>query len=537
MELIRKTIGECLKECVGKNGNNPAMGSGGQVYTWEMLERLTGYMAVRMLSESIRKGTHVAIWSTNSPNWVIVFLALVRIGAIPVLVNTCCSRQELEQVLRYADVHDVYYGEGYKDLDYKLMVQELKESMGDQVRNWIYIGTDSREQWMTEEEFQENEKEQNALVWLAGYEKLVYAQDTAAMLFTSGTTSRPKGVMLSHYSLLNSALETCAHMKWNREDIMLVTVPLFHCFGITSCLLSGIHTGYKMELIPYFKSRKVMESIENHQCTLLNGVPSMFLAMIRHAAFGEYNLSSLRRGIIAGSAIGAREYMEIRAAIPSLVLHPSYGQTETSPCVSIGDVEDTIEEQATTAGRILKHCETAVFHQGSHKPAACGETGEICVRGYNVMQGYYQMQKETEAVIDQEGWLHTGDLGFIDQNEFLHVTGRIKEMIIRGGENIYPGEIEEAISRYPGIRQVKVIGMPVDVLQEMVVACVIADQGETICQEELLAGLRDVLAYYKVPSYLFEFETFPVTASGKIRLEALRQMVMERMKSVHPTGR
>ena len=280
-----------------------------------------------------------------------------------------------------------------------------------------------------------------------------------------------------------------------------------------------------------------MESIENHQCTLLNGVPSMFLAMIRHAAFGEYNLSSLRRGIIAGSAIGAREYMEIRAAIPSLVLHPSYGQTETSPCVSIGDVEDTIEEQATTAGRILKHCETAVFHQGSHKPAACGETGEICVRGYNVMQGYYQMQKETEAVIDQEGWLHTGDLGFIDQNEFLHVTGRIKEMIIRGGENIYPGEIEEAISRYPGIRQVKVIGMPVDVLQEMVVACVIADQGETICREELLAGLRDVLAYYKVPSYLFEFETFPVTASGKIRLEALRQMVMERMKSVHPTGR
>lgn len=537
MELISKTIGECLKECAGKNGTCPALGSGKQVYTWKMLEHLTRYLAVRMLSENIRKGTHVAIWSTNSPNWVIVFLALVRIGAVPVLVNTCCSRQELEQVLRYADVRYVYYGEGCKDQNYEPVVRELGEILQDQIGRWTYIGADSQGNWMGEEQFRQEEKGQRALARLAEYEKLVCTQDTAAILFTSGTTSRPKGVMLSHYSLVNSALETCAHMKWTREDKMLVTVPLFHCFGITSCLLSGIHTGYQMELIPYFKSRKVLESVENHRCTLLNGVPSMFLAMIRHPAFREYDLGSLRRGIIAGSAVGAEEYMQIRAAIPSLVLHSSYGQTETSPCVSIGDVEDAIEDQAASAGRILEHCEAAVFHQGTHRPMPCGEIGEICVRGYNVMQGYYHLQKETEETIDQEGWLHTGDLGFLDERNFLYVTGRLKEMIIRGGENISPKEIEAVISRYPGIRQVKVIGMPVDVLQEMVVACIITEPGETICPEELLASLREVLSYYKVPSHIFEFEAFPVTASGKIQLEMLRQMVQKQLEPASIVGR
>ena len=256
----------------------------------------------------------------------------------------------------------------------------------------------------------------------------------------------------------------------------------------------------------------------------------MFLAIVNNPEHGKYDLSSLRSGIIAGSPIRPEEFMQIRKEIPTLMLHASYGQTETSPCVSIGDVGDSDEDNANSAGRVIRHCEVGIFGQdGTQMPT--GSDGEICVRGYNVMQGYYNLPEATAKVIDADGWLHTGDLGHVDERKFLYVTGRIKEMIIRGGENISPREIEAAIIKYPGIKQVKVIGLPAAVLQEMIVACIIPEEGTTISNAGLMTHLENHLAYYKMPAHIVRMDAFPVNASGKIMLKELKQEAAEIIKA------
>ena len=510
-----------------------------------------------MLSHGVRKGTHAGIWSTNSPNWIITFLALEKVGAIPVLLNTCYSTDELAQVLDYADVEYVYYGEGYKKLIYAGMVEELKKRLESKVKRWIYIGRDKERKWMGEDSFVFAERMKKAAAqvedcirqtrtWAAAFFirsaktkaaaqvedciRQTRPEETAAMLFTSGTTGSPKGVMLSHDNLVNSSLETCAHMKWDETDRMLIAVPLFHCFGITSSLLSSIHTGFSMYVIEYFKTMIVLRTVQEQRCTLLNGVPSMFLAVVRNPERKNYDLSSLRRGIIAGSPYTREEYLEIRKSIPSLVLHASYGQTETSPCVSIGDVGDTDEENAVSAGRVIEHCEVGIFNLDTCRQVETGETGEIRVRGYNVMQGYYRLPEETAKAIDPEGWLHTGDLGYLDERHFLYMTGRVKELIIRGGENISPVEIENAIRQYPGVKAVKVIGLPVEVLQEMVVACVAPEAGASVSETGLKAFLENRIAYYKIPSHVVLVDELPVTASGKVALGKLKETAAERIR-------
>ena len=526
MKLIDKTIGECLQERIKMTPDKTALEADGQSYTWAGLDLLSDYMAVRMNNCGVKKETHAGIWSTNSPNWVIVFLALVKLGAVPVLLNTCYSKEELERVLWYSDVEFVYYGEGYKKLVYATTVEELESVMDSQIRRWIYIGRDTGRRWMSEESFVRSERMKKAVGEIPALTKKTVPEDTAAILFTSGTTSSPKGVMLSHYNLVNSSLETCEHMRWGQEDKMLIAVPLFHCFGITSSLLASIHVGFSMYVIEYYKTLTVLGTIQNQRCTILNGVPSMFLAVVNNPAHKKYDLSSLKRGIIAGSPYTPEEYMQIRREIPNLILHASYGQTETSPCVSIGDVGDSDQENACTAGRVLEHCQVGIFDLDSGRQMAAGETGEIRVRGYNVMQGYYKLPEETGRTIGPDGWLRTGDLGYLDERRFLHFTGRIKEMIIRGGENIFPGEIEAFIREYPGVSAVKVIGLPTQVLQEMVVACIIMKEGRTISETGLRSYLEHHLAYYKIPSWIVLFDRFPISASGKIQLAELKRLAM-----------
>lgn len=526
MRLIKKTIAECLRSRVRESADRIALEADRQQYTWRDLDTLSDYMVGRMLSCGIKKGTHVAIWSTNSPNWIIVFLALSKIGAVPVLLNTCYSTEELEKVIRYADAEFVYYGEGYKKLVYEDMVAHLSVKLEGTVKRWIYIGRDTERHWMTEKSFVFAERMKKATKEIGGYIRQVKPEDTAAILFTSGTTAMPKGVMLSHYNLVNSALELCSHMGWAATDKILIAVPLFHCFGLTASLLASIHAGCCMHTIEYYKTLTVLKTVQEHRCTLLNGVPSMFLAIIRNPVHTEYDLSSLRNGIIAGSPVSEEEYYAIRREIPGLILHASYGQTETSPCVSISDVEDSEKERATTAGRLLRHCEVRIAGpDGSW--LSSDQDGEICVRGYNVMQGYYRLPEETAKVIDAEGWLHTGDLGHLDARNFLYITGRMKEMIIRGGENISPREIEQVVQSYPGIREVKVIGLPAEVLQEMIVVCIIPEEGLTISNAGLMTHMENHLAYYKLPAHIVRMDVFPMNASGKVMLGELKKQAAE----------
>lgn len=530
MKLIEKTIGTCLAERVAKTPDDIAIETDQNDYTWKELDQLSDYMAVRMHSYGVRAGAFAGIWSTNTPNWIIVFLALTKLGAVPVLLNTCYCARELEAVLRYSDVSFLYYGEGYKNVVYETVINSLRDSLADQIQRFIPIGRDSSRNWLKEDSYLSSEKTRKNLQNLQRLKNQVDPHDLAAILFTSGTTSMPKGVMLSHYNLVNSSLETCAHMKWGAGDKMLIAVPLFHCFGITSSLLSSIHTGFVMHLIEYYKTLTVFGRTQEYQCSLLNGVPSMFLAMMRNPEREHYDLSSLKKGIIAGSPLSAEDYMAIRRAIPGLKLHASYGQTETSPCVSIGDVEDTDEENAATAGRVIEHTSVRIADIRSGQILEPGKEGEIQVRGYNVMMGYYHMPEETREAFTGDGWLHTGDLGYLDERNFLYVTGRLKEMIIRGGENISPREIEDTIRQYHDIVEVKVIGIPAEVLQEMIVACVVVKEGKPFSEVGLQEFLAKKLAYYKLPAHILRFEALPMNASGKILLKELKEEVMERIQ-------
>ncbi len=533
MNLLSKTIGDCFTERVSCTPDKLAIVYWDMKYTWSELDQLSDYLAVRMVSLGIEKGDHVGIWSVNTPNWIITFLALTKIGAITVPMNTCYQEIELLGIIRYSDIKYMYYGDGYKKLKYDSMIQIIKGELDGQVKRWISIGRDIEGKWLSDYSFSPSEKSLKAVNAIRNGKQRVSPYDTAILLFTSGSTSTPKGVLLSHYSLVNNAMETVMHMAWTSNDKMLIAVPLFHCFGITSGLLSSIHSGCIMHLIKYFKTQKVLEHIERYSCTVLNGVPSMFLAMIRNSNYKEYNISSLQSGIIAGSPLSPQEYTSICNTISNIRLHQSYGQTETSPCVSIIDEDDSCEKKTFSTGKIISHVKVRIVDINSNGPMRAGKIGEIQVQGYNVMQGYYKLPEESVPIITKDGWLRTGDLGYLDTDGYLYITGRLKEMIIRGGENISPQEIEGCVKECPYIQNVKVVGIPAEVLQEMIVACVIMEQGILLDEELIKAHLASKLAYYKIPAYVLSFPAFPMSTSGKIQIPELKQKVIERLYQEH----
>lgn len=532
MELLHSTIGDSLSLRARQSPDKLALVYRDQSYTWSEIDRITDYLAVRMDHQGIRKGTHVGIWSVNTPNWILTFLALEKLGAIPALINTCYKMEELRNIIQYADLEYLCYGDGYKTLRYEPMIQVLQQEDWSRGISWIPIGRDQSGQWMTERDFVEEASESGTPVRLAELRSQVRSEDTAAMLFTSGTTSAAKGVLLSHDNLINSARGTLEFTRWTEEDRFLVAVPMFHCFGITSNLLAGIQIGCTIYLMKYFKSVQVMQEVDKHQITVLSGVPSMFLAIVHKPERTEYSQKSLRSGIIAGSAVSEQEYHLIQREIPEITLLPSYGQTETSPCVTLMLQEDPVEKRASTAGRLISGVEVRFVNPADGKLAAAGQTGEIQVRGYNVMQGYYKMPEATRETLLTDGWLRTGDLGFLDEAGYLHVVGRIKEMIVRAGENISPHEIEACLLDLPYVQEAKVLGIPAEVVQEKIIACVIPKPGTLLKENEILLYLTGRLAHYKVPSHILEFQEFPVTASGKVMISELKQQVIERLSKM-----
>lgn len=530
MELMYKTIGDCLTDRAEKSPAKQAVVYWDKSYTWSEIDQISDYLAVRMSRQGIGRGTHAGIWSVNTPNWILTFLALEKLGAVPVLINTCYKEEELRRVICYADITYIFYGDGYKSLVYEPVAEQLRQEDWSRDRQWISIGRAPDRGWLTDQSFTPEEKQKGAIEQLKTLRCQVKPEDIAGMLFTSGTTSASKGVMLTHINLVNSALGTLEFTQWTDEDRFLLAVPLFHCFGITSNLLVSIHAGSTLYLVKYFKTLLVMEAVDKYQITVLNGVPSMFLAMICKPEFRNYSLKSLRSGIVAGSPISEKEYRRIAEKIPDMALLPSYGQTESSPCVTLMMKDDPAEKRAVTAGRLIDKVELKICDQQTSEELPAGKTGEIVVRGYNVMQGYYKLQEATEKTILPGGWLRTGDLGYLDEDGYLCTRGRIREMIIRAGENISPFEIETYILELPNIRAVKVIGIPAEVVQEKIIACVIPKPGMAVDEKQIILYLTSRLAHYKVPSHVVEVDRFPVTASGKIMLSELKRQVIEKLE-------
>lgn len=521
MELINKTISECLKERANISGKRTAIEMDGWSCTFKQLDKLSDFLAIQMGRYGIEKGTHVGIWSVNSPSWVFTFLALTKIGAVSVLINTSLKDEEITQILNYADVEVLYYGAGCQTIIYEDLIARIR-SKTPKVRHFVHIDGKEAGAWIKEDDLGRKYYSQKALTELEERKKTIKTTDTACMIFTSGTTSFPKGVLLSHYSIVNNSLAMVKAMHWNDNDKMLITVPMFHCFGVTAGIIACLLSGAKMGLLPYFKTAAVWDALETGNCTVLNGVPSMFLALIRKPEHKDRCADGLKSGIIAGSPVTPAEYTEICSRFPNMHLQPSYGQSETSPCVTIANWDDPLETKGASAGKLIDHVSARIADKGTGSVLEQGMDGEIQVKGYNVMLGYYHLPKSNAKVFTSDGWLRTGDIGHFDKNGRLHVTGRLKEMIIRGGENISPQEIEQVIKKLGWVEQVKVVGIPVDVLQEEIVACIIPKQGCEINKNELMNFLKPRLARYKMPACILGFDTFPVNACGKVETGKLK---------------
>ena len=358
------------------------------------------------------------------------------------------------------------------------------------------------------------------------------------MLFTSGTTGQAKGVLLSHQSLVTNAGAIAEGMGWGVSDRFCIAVPMFHCFGLTAGILASIRAGASMYILSRFHTAGVWEAVMSGGCTVLNGVPSMFLAMVRKKEFLSASGEGVKSGIIAGSYFSKEEYGEILRRFPHMLLQPSYGQTETSPCVTLSPLWEKPVHKAVSGGRVIPDVqvriggmeEHLIYHQhrGRSGPLCVlpgVPCGEIQVKGYNVMLGYYNLPEATMEAFTEDGWLKTGDVGYFDEEGRIHILGRLREIIIRGGENISPAEIEEQIQRIPEIKEVKVLGQEAEVLQEKIVACIALKEGAQLTDEEIREFLKKRLAPYKLPEIIARFSSLPRTPLGKVNISALHQQL------------
>lgn len=536
MDLKSKTIGQCLKERAALTPGAIGLSWGNIRYTWRELDEISDKLALTFLNMGMERGEHAALWGVNSPGWIFHYYALVKIGVIPVLINICFKDMELRKVLLDGDISYLFYDEKHRNGRLTDIVAGIKTEELPGLKRRIPMEQDCFPKGQENDGTVFKMGDENSLLLNAVLGQAVEV-DTANILFTSGTSCKPKGVMLTHKNLVNNSRELVRQMRWSLEDRFCLSVPLFHCFGITAGILAALHAGAEVHLLSDYKSRDVMEQVQTYRCTVLNGVPTMFLALVRNEFRAQYDLSSLNSGIIAGSPILPGEYLEICRSLKLEHLQVSYGQTESSPCITITDYEEAIEEKAVSSGRKIRDIQLEIRDKRTNKPLNCGEIGEIVTKGYHVMKGYYKNPEDTVEVIDGQGWLHTGDLGYLDLEGRLHITGRQKEVIIRGGENISPLEIEDCILQMKQVEQVKVIGVPASVLQEEIAACVVLSPGTAVEGDEIKAFVKARLSDYKVPKYVLTFTRLPLGESGKVAVRVLRDMVRDRLISNDEGGK
>jgi acyl-coA synthetase family member 2 len=510
MELIKKSISSILEDTAKTYPNLIAIEDNNARYTWDRLNKLSTCLAYKFLEMGITNNSYVGLFILNSPDWIISFFALEKIGALAVLINTYFKGRELLDVVKHSDLDCIMYS---NDIELKKALEPVKKEK--MVKNIISISELINEDY-SKKDFEIN-NEFNPF-------------KPACMMFTSGTTSIPKGVLLSQFNLVNNARAIAEAMRWNENDKLCIAVPMFHCFGLTAGILACLISKTTMVIPESNRSSKIVKCIREHKCSILNGVPSMFLAIANKFPREEIASLNLKSGVIAGSFIGYEEFKYISDIFNDMKLQPSYGQTETSPCVTIANLDASIEEKAASAGRAIEHVDIRI--NGIEGALYCEKfvQGEIEVKGYNVMLGYYNNKFANENVFTDDGWLKTGDMGYIDDEKFLHISGRIKEMIIRCGENISPYEIENAIKELNEIKEVKVIGIESEIVQEEIVACIILKEKHSLTDIEIREFLKDRLAKYKIPAYIVRLEEFPYTTNEKIELLKLKKIAVEFIK-------
>ncbi|MEG0919708.1 MAG: class I adenylate-forming enzyme family protein [Anaerovoracaceae bacterium] len=516
MTLINSTIIDFFNDNVKKYTKEIGMTFNEVEYTWEEINNISSSFAYKLYMSGVKKGTRVAILGTNSSSWLFYYFAILKLGGIPVLLNSRFKQLELYKSMTTAKVQCLVYSQGFRGMSY----DELVSHIGG---NCLIKKSFAMEQ---DVEVLHKLAQEEVEFDFDGQSK---SQDIATVLFTSGTTGDAKGVPLSNYNLINNAIAMSKALRMTNKDIICLSVPLFHCFGITACVLASLVAGCKIVVLEEFKTTEVCNAIVDNKCTILNGVPSMFLALLNNPVFGEYDLSSLRTGIIAGSAIYRKDFYEISKAIPSLRLLTSYGQTEASPCITIADYHDSVECRSVYSGKVIPNVQVRIKNTTDGSICDHGYFGEIQVKGYNIMKGYIGAPEIDTETFTEDGWLKTGDIGRLTKDGYLEISGRSKNIIIRGGENISPTEIENYIRDIVDKQAIKVLGIPAEVIQEEIVA-VIEQKEDDQLRQEIRNNLKKRISGYKVPKLVIFIEEFPRLASGKINETELKKMVLKLVK-------
>lgn len=501
-----------------------------------------------LLAMGVKAGSKVAVWATNVPQWYIAFWATVKIGAVLVTVNTAYKIHELEYLLRQSDTHTLIMVENYRDSNYKEIVKEICPELENTVpgkplhcrrlpflRNVITVDFSMEGCLTWEQALKLANKVPVEEVWRLAAK--VSPHDVCNMQYTSGTTGFPKGVMLTHYNIVNNGKCIGDRMDLSTADRMMIQVPMFHCFGMVLAMTASMTHGVSIMPLPYFSPKSSLACINQERITAFHGVPTMFIAMMEHEDFEKTDFSYMRTGIMAGSPCPIAVMQDVVNKMNMKEITIVYGQTEASPGCTMSSTDDSLELRVSTVGRALPQIECKIVNPETGEECAIGENGEFVARGYNIMKGYYKMPAATAAAIDKDGWLHTGDLACKTEDGCYRITGRLKDMIIRGGENIYPKEIEEFIYTHPKVSDVQVIGVPDEQYGEEIMACIILKDNETMTVDEMKTYVRDHMARHKVPRYIDFVDSFPMNAAGKIlkykmREDAVKKLGLQKADSI-----
>jgi fatty-acyl-CoA synthase len=523
LPLLGETIGENLRRTVEQHGDSEALVVPHQAYraTYRQLWEQVSLAARGLIARGVRRGDRVGIWSPNRFEWVVVQYATARIGAILVNINPAYRTSELEYALGQSGTSFLILARAFRQADYVGMLSEVKGACPE-LREALVLedgwGALLRQGGGVSDET------------LTDIESMLQFDDPINIQYTSGTTGFPKGATLSHHNILNNGFFVGETVQYTSEDRVCVPVPFYHCFGMVLGNLACTSHGACI-VVPgeAFDPAAVLRVTEEERCTSLYGVPTMFIAELEHAGFDDYDLSRLRTGIMAGSPCPVEVMKKVQSRMNMREVTICYGMTETSPVSTQSALDDPLEKRVGTVGRVHPHVEVKVVDPESDAIVSRGASGELCTRGYSVMLGYWNNEAATAGAIDAAHWMHTGDLATMDDDGYVNIVGRIKDMIIRGGENIYPREIEEFLYAHPDVSDVQVIGVPSVRYGEEVMAWVKAREGSTPTADTLEAFCRGRIATNKIPRYWKFVDAFPMTVTGKVQKYLMRQASVEEL--------
>ncbi|MBP2239739.1 fatty-acyl-CoA synthase [Cytobacillus eiseniae] len=543
-DLLSLTVGKLLEERANLHPEHEAVvyADRGLRMNYREFNAYCRKAAKGLMKLGIEKGEHIAAWSTNTPEWLVTQFATGKMGAVLVTVNTNYRATELEYLLKQSDSTTIILMEQYRDASYIDMLYEIAPELTSSepgrlqcerlpfLKNVIvlgdqhYPGTYSWKDLITLGETVTEERLDEQM-------NLLDPDDVINMQYTSGTTGFPKGVMLTHNNVVNNAFNIAHCMRLEKEDRLCIPVPFFHCFGCVIGTLACVSVGATMIPIQEFNPKLVLQTVQEEKCTALHGVPTMFIAELNDPHFADYNLSSLRTGVMAGSNCPIEVMKDVIEKMGMAEITICYGQTEASPVITQTRTDDPITLRVETVGKSLPNVKVKIVQPGTSIEVPYGIQGELCTKGYHVMKGYYKNKEATNLALDEEGWLHTGDLAVMDENGYCKITGRLKDMIIRGGENIYPREIEEFLYSHPSILDVQVVGIPDPKYGEEVAAWIILKEWNTVTKDEILDYCRGKISRHKIPKYIEFTDAYPMTASGKIQKFRLREQAIMKVQA------